>query len=69
MQKPFSHLSIQNIEQNSFLTRRHVSIIAIVALVALSTIGLTIVNAHFDASGVSKSLLPSSELFSGMPLP
>ena len=69
MQKPFAHLSIQNIEQNSFLTRKHVSIIAILVLVVLSTIGLTIVNAHYDASGVSNSLLPSSEFSSGMPLP
>jgi len=46
MQKPFSHLSIQNIEQNSFLTRRHVSIIAIVALVAERTRVLASLRAH-----------------------
>jgi len=69
MQKPFAHSSFQSIEQNSFLTRRIVSTIAVVALVALSTIGITIVNAHYGASGVSESALPPSEMFSGMPLP
>jgi hypothetical protein len=69
MQKPFAHSSFQSIEQNSLLTRRHVSIIAVVALVALSTIGITIVNAHYGASGVIESALPPSEMFSGMPLP
>jgi hypothetical protein len=69
MQKPFAHSSFQSIERNSFLTRRHVSIMAAVALVALSTIGITIVNAHYSASGVSESALPPSEMSSGMPLP
>jgi hypothetical protein len=54
---------------NSFLTRRNVSTIAIVALVAPSMIGITIVNAHYGASGVSESAFPSSEMFSGIPLP
>jgi hypothetical protein len=65
MHKPFAHSSFQSIEQNSFLTRRHVSIIAAVALVALSAIGITIVNTHYGASDVIESVLLPSEMFSG----
>ena len=69
MQKPFANSFFHNIEQNWLSSRRPFSIIALIALIAVCTVGLTLVNAHDGASVARGSVSSFSEFSSGMPLP
>jgi hypothetical protein len=69
MQEPFANSFSHNTEQNWLPSRRSFSIIALIALIAVCTVGLTLVAAHDGTSVARGSISSFSELSSGMPLP
>ena len=70
MQKHFADSPVHNIAQDSVLSRRRVSIIALVGIIMVITVSLALINMHgSSASTGHNSLSPHDEFSSGMPLP
>jgi|GraSoiStandDraft_17_1057272.scaffolds.fasta_scaffold1914403_1 uncharacterized membrane protein len=68
MQKSFPYSPRQNIDQDSFLSRKSFYIAALVAATMTVMIGFTLADMKYGASTSSSSSSPS-EFSSGMPLP
>ena len=71
MPKLFANSPVHKIAQNTFLSRRQLSIITFVGAIMVFMISFALVNVQYGRSdsAVHSSLSSSSEFSSGMPLP